>query len=385
MEGVNKVQEVIEFIRKIYSQDSGPIYLHEPTFSGKEKEYLNECIDSTFVSSVGKFVDLFEEKIAKYTGAKFAVVTVNGTAAIQIGLIVSGVESGDEVITQPLTFISTANAINYCNATPVFLDVDRDTLGLSPVALKIFLENETKQENGFCINKKTSKRIKACVPMHTFGHPARIDEIVEICDAHNIIVVEDAAESLGSYYKGKHTGTFGKIGAISFNGNKIMTTGGGGMILTDDEALAKKAKYITTQAKITHQWEYAHDEIGYNYRMPNINAALGCAQLEQLPKFLESKRKLAADYKAFCEKTGFRFIEEPANSESNYWLNAVILKDRAERDAFLKMTNDNKVGTRPIWQLMNMLPMYANCQTDGLENAMWLADRVVNLPSTVIL
>lgn len=382
---MDKVQELLEFIRSTFHKSEAFIPLHEPTFNGKEKEYLNECIDSTFVSSVGKYVDLFEQKVAQYTGAKHAVVTVNGTAAIQIGLIVAGVNATDEVITQPLTFISTANAINYCNATPIFLDVDKDTLGLSPLSLKTFLEKETKQENGICINKSSGKKITACVPMHTFGHPARIDEIVAICNEHNIIVVEDAAESLGSYYKGKHTGTFGKLGAISFNGNKIMTTGGGGMLLTDDESLAKKAKYITTQAKIPHQWEYAHDEVGYNYRMPNINAALGCAQLEQLPNFLKSKRKLAAEYNIFCEKIGLNFIEEPKDSVSNYWLNAVVLNDRNERDDFLRITNENKVGTRPIWQLMNKLPMYAHCQTDGLENAMWLEDRVVNLPSTVIL
>jgi len=382
---MDEVHDLIQFIRDTYRMPEAFIPLHEPTFNGKEKEYLNECIDSTFVSSVGKFVDLFEEKVAAFTGAKYGVVTVNGTAAIQISLIVAGVTADDEVITQALTFISTANAIQYCNATPIFLDVDKETLGLSPLSLKIFLEKETKQENGYCVNKTTGKRITACVPMHTFGHPARIDEIVEICTAHNITVVEDAAESLGSYYKGKHTGTFGKLGAISFNGNKVMTTGGGGMIITDDEDLAKRVKYITTQAKIPHPWEYAHDEIGYNYRMPNINAALGCAQLEQLPGFLESKQKLAKEYAMFCEKHGLNFINEPANSESNYWLNAIILESREERDAFLKTTNDNKVGTRPIWQLMNKLPMYKDCQTDGLENAMWLEDRVVNLPSTVIL
>ncbi len=376
--------ELIKEIQTLFSTEE-PIYLHEPTFNGKEKEYLNECIDSTFVSSVGKFVDQFEQQIAEYTGAKHAIVTVNGTAAIQIGLIVAGVEQDDEVITQPLTFISTANAIQYCNATPIFLDVDKDTLGLSPIALKTFLENETTQVDGHCVNKKTNKRISACVPMHTFGHPARIDEIVSICNEHNIAVVEDAAESLGSYYKGKHTGTFGLVGAISFNGNKVMTTGGGGMILTNDVVLAKKAKHITTQAKMPHAWEYAHDEIGYNYRMPNINAALGCAQLEQLPTFIASKRKLAESYRTICDTLGLQFLNEPADSISNYWLNAVILENREERDAFLSITNESKVGTRPIWQLMNKLPMYKHCQTDALENAMWLEDRVVNLPSTVIL
>jgi aminotransferase in exopolysaccharide biosynthesis len=382
---MDQVQELIQFIRTTFQKPEAFIPLHEPTFNGKEKEYLNECIDSTFVSSVGKFVDLFEEKIAAFTGAKHAVVTVNGTAAIQISLLAAGVKTGDEVITQPLTFISTANAINYCNATPVFLDVDKDTLGLSPAALKSFLEKETTQKDGYCVNKRTGKKITACVPMHTFGHSARIDEIVALCKQHRIVVVEDAAESLGSYYKDQHTGTFGKLGAISFNGNKVMTTGGGGMILTDDEALAKKIKHMTTQAKVPHAWEYVHDQIGYNYRMPNINAALGCAQLEQLPRFIERKRKLAQDYRIFCEKAGLQFVVEPKDTKSNYWLNAVILNDRVARDVFLKKTNENKVMTRPIWELMNRLPMYEHCQTDGLENAMWLADRVVNLPSTVIL
>ena len=382
---MDKVQETINFIRDVFQRPEGTIYLHEPTFNGKEKEYLNECIDSTFVSSSGKFVDLFEKKVAEFTGAKHAIVTVNGTAAIQISLKLAGVESDDEVITQSLTFISTANAIKYCNASPIFLDVDKDTMGLSPAALRTFLENETKQESGHCINKKTGKKISACLPMHTFGHPARIEEIITLCANYNIAVVEDAAESLGSYINRKHTGTFGLLGAISFNGNKVMTTGGGGMILTNDSEIAALAKHLTTQAKLPHAWEYNHDQIGYNYRMPNLNAALGCAQLEQLPNFLEKKRSLAEAYEEKLSEIGLKFVSERKGTTVNFWLNAIILKDREERDAFLQKTNEQKIATRPIWQLMNKLPMYQDCQTDGLKNAMWLEDRVVNLPSTVIL
>ena len=382
---MDKVQEIIKFIRDTFKKEEERIFLHEPTFNGREKEYLIECIDSTFVSSTGKFVDLFEKKISEFTGAKHAIVTVNGTAAIQIGLKLAGVQDGDEVITQPLTFISTANAILYCNAQPVFLDVDRDTMGLSPTALQYFLDHHTEQKDGRCINIKTGKRITCCLPMHTFGHPLHIEEIVSICQKHNIAVVEDAAESLGSYVGEKHTGTFGLLGAISFNGNKVMTTGGGGIILTNDDTLAAKAKHITTQAKMPHAWEYNHDEIGYNYRMPNLNAALGCAQLEQLPGFLEKKRALSTKYIEVCKGIGLNFVAERQGTKSNYWLNAIILEDRQERDAFLKTTNEQGIATRPIWKLMNKLPMYSNCQTDELENAMWLEDRVVNLPSTVIL
>jgi len=277
--------EIIQFIRKTFkSEDFIP--LHAPTFSGNEKKYLNECIDSTFVSSVGKFVNLFEEEIAQYARAKHAIVCVNGTNALQISMIASGVVEGDEVITQPLIFIATANAISYLNAKPLFIDVDRDTMGLSPKSLELYLKENAELIDGSCFNKKTKRRIKACIPMHTFGFACKIDEIKEICDRYNIVLIEDAAEALGSYYKGKHLGTYGKLGVISFNGNKIITTGGGGIIITDDKALAKKIKHLTTQAKIPHPWEYRHDEIGYNFRMPNINAALGLAQLEQLDDFL---------------------------------------------------------------------------------------------------
>ena len=378
------VIETVNFIRKLYDTESF-ITLHEPQFIGNEKKYLNECIDSTFVSSVGKFVDQFEAEFARMVGAKYAVATVNGTAALHISLILAGVERDDEVITQPLTFIATANAISYIGAKPIFLDVDLDTMGLSPKAVREFLETHCVQLDGKCLNRSTRKIIKACVPMHTFGHPCRIDELKKICDEWHISLVEDAAESLGSTYKEKHTGTFGCVGAFSFNGNKIITSGGGGVIVTDDEVLAKRAKHITTTAKVPHKWEYVHDEIGYNYRLPNLNAALLCAQLEQLESFLENKRMLATAYKQFFTAQNVRFVEEPADARSNYWLNAILLDDARARDEFLEFTNNNSVMTRPIWALMNKLEMFKTCQCDNLENALFLEERVVNIPSSVRL
>jgi len=375
----------VNFVKKIF-KTTDFIPLHEPRFIGNEKKYLNECIDSTFVSSVGKFVDLFEDNIAKYTGAKYAIACVNGTAALHIALVLSNVTQNDEVITQPLTFVATVNAISYTRAKPVFIDVDKDTLGLSPEKLETFLaENTYLDDFGFCHNKKTDKIIKACIPMHTFGHPARIDEIKFICDRYHITLIEDAAESLGSFYKNQHTGTFGKFGTLSFNGNKTITTGGGGMLLTNDTDLAKKAKHLTTQAKVPHKWEYIHDYIGYNYRLPNINAALGVAQLEQLPNFIKKKRQLATSYKNFFKDTDIQLIPEPQNSKSNYWLNFILLKNKEERNNFLKFTNENGVMTRPVWKLINRLDMFKDCQVENIENAEWLADRVVNVPSSVIL
>ena len=390
-------KEIIGFIRKFHNQQRNFIPLHAPVFLGNEKKYLNECIDSTFVSSVGKNVDLFEEKISEYTGSKIAVACVNGTSALHLALKMVGVEPDTEVVTQPLTFVATANAIIYCGAKPVFLDVDTTTLGLSPKALRSWLSDSTTQQlnnstkQPETINKSTGKRVAACVPMHTFGHPCRIDEIVDVCNEYHIPVVEDAAESLGSFFKGKHTGTFGKIGVLSFNGNKIVTTGGGGMLLFNDVELAEKAKHLTTQAKVPHPWEFVHDEIGYNYRMPNINAGLGVAQLEQLPKFLESKRKLAKTYSEFfsnlfperAEK--LTFFVEPENAESNYWLNAILFENRLQRDEFLKLSNENGVMTRPAWELMNRLPMFQDAQCGDLTNAEWIADRLVNIPSSSYL
>ena len=380
----NQNLAVINFIKSIYDKNKF-IPLHEPKFIGNEKKYLSECIDSTFVSSVGKFVDEFEEKIAKYTDVKYAVATTNGTLALHISLILAGVDKDSEVITQPLTFVATCNAISYCFSKPIFIDVDRDTMGLSPSALKSFLENNTTVKNKQCINKKTNKIIKACVPMHSYGHPCRIDEIKEICNEYCIFLIEDAAESLGSSYKNRHTGTFGHLGVISFNGNKIITAGGGGCILTNNKVLAKKAKHLTTTAKVPHKWDFNHDMVGYNYRMPNLNAALLVAQLEKLNDFITNKRKLANKYEVFFESTDYNFFKESKDSKSNYWLNSIILKNKIHRDKFLEETNSKGIMTRPIWKLMHKLKMFKGAQCDDLKNSKWLEERVVNIPSSVTL
>ncbi len=377
-------ENIVRFIQKTY-KTTETIPLHEPRFVGNEKKYLNECIDSTFVSSVGKFVEEFEEKIADYVGAKFAVATSNGTSALHIALLLANVNENDEVITQPLTFVATCNAINYCGAKPVFIDVDKDTMGLSPFALQVFLENNTYIKNQQCVNNQTGAIIKACVPMHTFGHPCRIDKIKNICDKYHIRLIEDAAESLGSFYKDKHTGTFGQIGVMSFNGNKIITGGGGGCIVTNDEDLAKKAKHLTTTAKVPHKWEFSHDMVGYNYRMPNLNAALLVAQLENLDGFIHKKRKLAHMYEEFYRNTDYSFIKESKDSKSNYWLNSIILNNKQQRDKFLNETNSQGVMTRPIWTLMNKLPMFESAQCGDLTSSNWLEERVVNIPSSVII
>ncbi|QOY54086.1 LegC family aminotransferase [Candidatus Sulfurimonas marisnigri] len=378
-------KDIIEFIQNVYNTKEF-IPLHEPRFIGNEKKYLNDCIESTFVSSVGKYVDTFELEFAKKVGAKYAVATVNGTAALHISLILADVKRDDEVITQPLTFIATCNAISYIGAKPIFVDVDLDTIGLSPKSLEEFLKANCEIIDSTCKNKTTGKTIKACVPMHTFGHACKIQEIQEICDEWHIALVEDAAESLGSYYNNKQTGTFGKLGAFSFNGNKIITSGGGGVIVTDDEKLAKKAKHLTTTAKIPHKWEYVHDEIGFNYRMPNLNAALLVAQLEQLDTFIKSKRDLALKYEElFSSVVDIDFVKEPSNSKSNYWLQAVIVKDVKNRDEFLDFTNKNGVMTRPIWKLMNELEMFKDCQCGGLKNSKYLEQRVVNISSSVVI
>jgi len=374
------INETVKFIREQYQTDSF-IALHEPVFIGNEKKYLAECIDSTFVSTVGVYVNQFEEMIAEYTNAKYAIATVNGTSAIHIALILAGTEKNDEVITQPLTFIATCNAISYCGATPVFVDVDKDTMGLSPASLSAFLEESTEQKHGTCYNKTTGNKISAVLPMHTFGHPCRIEEIANICEKYNISLVEDAAESLGSYSNGKHTGTFGKVGAFSFNGNKTITSGGGGMIVTNDKQLAQIAKHLTTTAKAPHPYEFIHDEIGYNYRLPNINAALGCAQMESIETILKDKRKLATAYQQFFKNKNITFFKERSGTKANYWLNAVILKDKKERDLFIESTNKADVMTRPIWHLMNNLKMFESCQKADISNATWLEERVVNIPS----
>jgi len=430
---------VIDFIRSLYpNRDFIP--LHEPYFGGNEKKYLADCVDSTFVSSVGKYVDRFEEMIRDFTGAKYAIATVNGTAALHVALKLAGVEQGDLVITQPLTFIATCNAISYCNAEPVFVDIDRVTLGMSPESLEAWLAANTVvkdgtcyylpriatnekprmnpnkgQKNGYCdlselasgnagegkfstqtsdnplvpisdlslVSIRGKQKISACVPMHTFGHPCRIDRIVEICNRYHIPVVEDSAESIGSYYKGKHTGTFGKLGILSFNGNKTITTGGGGMIITNDDELGPLAKHITTTAKKPHPWKFEHDMVGFNYRLPNVNAALGCAQMEQLKTILENKRNTAQAYRDFFSQFAeIDYVPEPKDFISNYWLNVILLQNLEEREEFLKQSNRNKVMTRPAWILMNELEMFKDSISSDLRVSKEIADRLVNIPSS---
>lgn len=374
--------EIVDFIRSLYDVEES-IILHKPVFFGNEKKYLTECVDSSYVSYVGKFVDQFEQMIVEYTGVKYAIAVVNGTAALQIALKVAGVTDNDEVITQALSFIATANAIRHCNASPVFIDIDKETIGMSPESLIDFLSKNTKQINGRCINIHSKRVISGCVPVHVFGHPCRIDEIVEICNKFNIRVVEDAAESLGSFFDSKHTGTFGKLGILSFNGNKTITTGGGGMIITNDKELALKSKHLTTTAKKPHKWEFEHDDLGYNYRMPNINASIGVAQLENIESIIRDKKDTASKYKNFFDNTPIRFICEPERSNSNYWLNSIVFKDREDREKFLEFSNEKGVMCRPVWKLIPMQKIYSSCLTHNIDNAKWLADRIVNLPSGV--
>lgn len=380
---ISRYQNIVNFIKEQYPGKNF-IALHEPVFSGNEKKYVNETIETTFVSSVGPFVKQFEEMMCEITGAKHAIAIVNGTSALHMALILSDVEADDEVLSQSLTFIATCNAISYLKANSVFIDVDLDTLGMSPVSLSDFLNKYAEiKSNGFTYNKKTGKRIKACVPMHTFGFPCRIDEIASICSKWNISLVEDAAESIGSYYKSKHTGTFGKIGTFSFNGNKTVTCGGGGALITNDESIATKAKHLTTQAKMAHKWAFIHDQIGYNYRMPNINAALACAQLEQLDGFIENKRDLANLYSVFFSNINIKHIVEIKDAKANYWLNAILLDNKGEREEFLEFANNNGVMSRPVWELMHRLPMFNNCMNTDLSNSEWIADRLVNIPSSI--
>lgn len=374
---------LIRFVRDQYRTDEF-IPLHAPVFRGRERELVLDTIDSTFVSSIGAYVDRLEKDMAAFTSSPRAVAVMNGTAALHIALKLAGVLPGDLVVTQSLTFVATCNAIAYCSAEPLFVDVDRHTLGLSPAALDAWLsEHALIDDQGDCRTRVGQRRVRACLPMHTFGHPVELDALIAVCERWHLILIEDAAESLGSYYKGRHTGNFGKIGVLSFNGNKIMTTGGGGMLLTDED-IGKRAKHLTTTAKIPHPYEFVHDEVGYNYRLPNLNAALGCAQLEQLPAFLASKRTLAARYIEFFKDSDLQPIVEPVGCRSNYWLNGVICQDGAQRDALLKATNDAGVMTRPIWALMTRLPIYANALRGPLDNAEWLEARVVNLPSSVL-
>jgi aminotransferase in exopolysaccharide biosynthesis len=374
---------VIEFIRAQYRTE-GAIPLHAPVFVGNERSYVNDTLDTTFVSSIGSYVDRFERSMAAFTKSPGAVATVNGTAALHVALRLTDVGPGDLVITQPLTFVATCNAIAYCGATPVFVDVDRRTLGLSPNALESWLKTHAEVgKDGLCRRIDDGRIIRACVPMHTFGHPVELDRLVALCARWKLSLIEDAAESLGSLYRGRHTGTFGSIGVLSFNGNKIVTTGGGGMILSD-EVQAKRARFLTTTAKNPHPFEYVHEEVGFNYRMPNINAALGCAQLEQLEAFVEAKRLLAHRYRDFFASGHWgEFFLEPAHCRSNYWLNALICQSREERDELLAVTNRHSIGTRPVWRCMHQLPAFAHCPRGDVGTAELLQDRIINLPSSV--
>ena len=376
-------QHLIEFIRDIY-QTNTEIPLHAPYFNGNEKKYIEDTINSTFVSSAGTYVDEFENKLAKFIKAKYAVATSNGTSALHMCLILNGCNNQTEVITQSLSFVATSNAISYCGAKPIFIDVDRDTLGMSPESLKSFLVKNCEVRNdGRCWNKKTNKIISACLPMHTYGLLLRIKEIKKLCNLYRISLIEDSAESLGSVYENKHSGTFGKMSAISFNGNKIITTGGGGAIITNNKLLAQKAKHLTTVAKKKHRWNFVHDQLGYNYRMPNINAALGLAQLEMLPKFISQKRKIASLYREFAKKNNFRIVEGLRNTSSNNWLNILLSDNLLDRDLILKKSHKNKIFLRPAWQPLHLSSIYRDCQKQSLKNTIWLFERIICLPSSV--
>ena len=382
----NIVKQVVDAIHEVVGE--GTVSLHEPHFAGREREYLNDCIDSTFVSSVGKFVDRFEDELAAYTGAKHAIAVVNGTAALHIALKLSGVQPGDEVLVPALTFIATANAVSYCDATPHFVDSEERTLGIDAEKLRAHLSETTELRNGICINSATGRIIRAIVPMHAFGHPVNLDGLLAVAHDFHLLVVEDAAESLGSLYHSQHTGTFGLMGTLSFNGNKTITTGGGGAILTNSSDLARKIKHLTTTAKLPHRWHYEHDEIGYNYRMPNLNAALGCAQLEQVTDFVEAKRNLHKAYqKSFQKVEGVNLVSEPENCRSNYWLQTLVLEPQVcdQRDAILQATNDAGLMTRPVWKLLSNLQPYENCPCMGLETSMLLERQIINIPSNVVI
>ncbi|MDH4618258.1 LegC family aminotransferase [Brevibacillus sp. AY1] len=382
------LENIVASIQSCMPSGKDFIALHEPSFKGNEWSYVKECLDTGWVSSVGKYVDRFEEMLREYTGVKRAVAVVNGTAALHICLKLVGVERGDEVLLPALTFIATANAVSYCEAVPHFVDSSHLTMGVDPFKLDAYLHDITVVKGGVCYNKETGRRIKAIVPMHTFGHPVDLDPLMEVCQRFRLELIEDAAESLGSFYKGCHTGNVGRVSALSFNGNKIMTTGGGGAILTNDEMLGRLAKHLTTTAKLPHKWEFNHDQIGYNYRMPNLNAALGCAQLEQLPDFLQEKRALARTYqKTFARIEGVTFFAEPDFAQSNYWLNAIQVSPKYSRlrDEILQVTNERGLMTRPVWKLLCDLPMYANAPKMDLSVARELERTVINIPSSSCL
>jgi len=374
-------ESTVQFIQDKF-QTKGLIPLHEPVFQGEEKSFLNKTIDSTFVSNVGEYVDQFEDTLAKYTGSPSSIAVMNGTSALHLSLLLAKVQSTDYVITQALTFVATCNAISYCGAEPIFVDVEQNTLSLSPVALQNFLEDKAFIDDmGICKFKENHRTIRACIPMHTFGHPADMDPIVSVCKKWNLFLIEDAAESLGSMYKNQHTGTLGSLGALSFNGNKIITSGGGGAVLCNHDFYLK-GKHLSTTAKQADNINFYHDQIGYNFRMPNINASLGCAQLLRLDYFIDKKRKLADEYKKFFEGSSMQFFTEPENSRSNYWLNTIICEDQNHRNDFLEYSNSQKIMTRPAWTLMHKLPMYEDSITDSLENSIWLQERIVNIPSS---
>ena len=375
-------EQFLVVAKEIYGDDKF-IPLHSPIFAGNEKKYLSECIDSTYVSSVGEKVIAFEQQVASFLGVKHAVAVVNGTAALHIGLLTASVSAGDEVLTQALTFVATCNAISYIGAKPVFIDVDIDTMGMGPEHLEKFLTLNARKTGGHAFNKLTGNRIGACVPMHTFGLPCRIKEIAAICKAWGIPLVEDAAESLGSTVGGRHTGSFGISGAISFNGNKIITTGGGGMLVTNDDSVARRARHISTTAKVPHPFEFIHDEIGYNFRMPNINAAIGCAQMERLQDILDAKSTVSNKWLNFFDSQGLKLGGSSDQTKQNHWLINVVMASRSERDEFIAYTNDNSVMTRPIWKLLSSLPIYKDCLADDLINSKWLEERVVCIPSGV--
>ncbi len=381
---MKSLEAIVGFIKGLYPQ-MDPVLLHRPEFLGNEKAYLNECIDTKYVSYVGRFVVAMEDKIKELTGACHAVAMVNGTAALHMALHALGIGPGDEVITQALTFAASAAGIAHSGAKPAFVDVDRDTMGMSPESLRGFLETKTARRNGILVDIANGRTVKAVMPVHIFGHPVKVEAIKAVCDEYDLILVEDAAESLGSYRAGKHTGTFGHAGILSFNGNKLVTTGGGGMLITDDASVAERARYVSTTAKRPHAWEFYHDEVGYNLRMPSLNAAVGYAQLEYFDKIVANKRETAMKYHEFFSSLGIATFKEPDDCISNYWLNAIMLESRAERDEFLKYTNDRKVQTRPIWTLLNKLPPYEGCTRVDLPNAEWFEERVVNIPSSVRL
>lgn len=378
---MREYENLLKEVRAIFG--NGFIPLHRPVFEGNERRYLVDCIDSNYVSSVGAKVSELEKLVANFVGTQYAVATVNGTAALHIALDLAGVKPGEEVITQALTFIATCNATRYCDAWPVFVDVDRDSLGMSPSSLRSFLGEFAERREEGVFNRESGRRLAACVPMHTFGLPCRIEEIVAVCEEFGIPVIEDAAEALGSYLGDKHTGSVGLLGTFSFNGNKVITTGGGGMIVTNDEQLAVRAKHITTTAKLPHSWEFVHDEVAFNYRLPNLNAALGCAQMERLPAMLEAKAEVARRYAEALKSSDLKLVSPRKGTTTNYWLNALLLRDRSERNAFLEYTNSGDIMCRPVWRLMHRLDMFKHCQHDGLLNSIWLEDRLVNIPSSV--